>query len=193
MMMGMFLMYSLLHPIDVQTVSVECAPYFKMQDTQLIQQNPTALALPQPHTAAAVKQADVLPLQEIHNVMNNQEQVHFQQDFNMLPALPNANVTNTELVLYEPIPNPPLQNNQNNNQAVEQGFSYLQMLEEDDDDMLLMAATQIEKNSAEINSISTATSTIVVKKSSPKLPMETAFVGCHIGSIGTVNIHIHNH
>ena len=101
MMMGMSLMYSLLHPIDVQRVSVECAPYFKMQDTQLIQQNPTALALPQPHTAAAVKQADVLPLQEIHNVMNNQEQVHFQQDFNMLPALPNANVTNTELVLYD--------------------------------------------------------------------------------------------
>ena len=67
------------------------------------------------------------------------------------------------------------------------------MLEEDDDDMLLMAATQIEKNSAEINSISTATSTIVVKKSSPILTMETAFVGCHIGSIGTVNIHIHNH
>ena len=121
----------------------------------------------------------MLLLQEIHNISNYEEQMPLQEEFNVTQAaLSKENFPSNQVVPYTSNPNPVPQIDQNMPPAIQQGFSYLQMLEEDDDGMLLMVATQFEKSSTEINSIAKGTSSTVIKKSSLKLPMETAFVSC---------------
>lgn len=115
-------------------------------------------------------------------------------NFPIAPFTKQHNNSKQPVLLHSNFSNP-IENSSSIIPQPQQGFSFLQMLEEEDDEMLMMAATQYEKNITEVTGIETmiTTSTTVMKKSSSKLPIETTFVGCRIGSIGTVNIHIHNH
>ena len=63
---------------------------------------------------------------------------------------------------------------------------------EQDDNELLLATSQFEQQHVPQMVSTVKTKTVVTKKSSPKRAIPT-FAGCSIGSIGTINIHIHKH
>ena len=175
-------MYSLLRPSDVRKVAIECQPHFDTRPNQGMNNQPTPLQLPEP----IPQMLPIQPLQQIPPALL------MQPEFS-IPEAPiiTEEITGNQLVPYESHFNENVMPELNPNQ---EGFSFLHMLENDDDDeMLLMAATQHEKTSNDINTIEKTTSTKVLKKWSPRLSLETTFVGCPIGSIETVNIHIHKH
>ena len=183
MMMGMSLMYSLLRPADVMRVTSECRPHFETQlDTQQqlqIQAPPVQQAVALPSNLQIQPQ---MPKENFHSAM--------------VPIPPPVQIENRS----QSAPTPVMQNEKPNiepenavipfdaNINENQFGSFLQMLMDDEgDNDLLMAATQLEQKDNEKRQKSTA----VVKKSSPKHSLESALVGCKIGAIGTLNIHIH--
>ena len=114
------------------------------------------------------------------------------------PITPEPN-TPMPLVPINPVANVPnvAQNDipyeQNSNEI---DFDLLEFISDVNDDEIVLAATQVEQALAETESSKTTSSTTTTKKIMKKSVPETtgsmaSFTNCRIGSIGTVNIHIH--
>ena len=162
--MGISLTYSLLHPDQVPALTkmIEEERQKSLQVSAQLPAPPKILALPEPGVTAKTP-----AIVEKHALG---------------PTVQNALLLDTALVPYTKS----MQENTSQDNTSED-FDLMSILAEFQDpnvsdDQMVLAATQVEK---------TITKTSVVKKNVPQMPPSHTFQNCTIGSIGTLNIHIH--
>lgn len=189
MMMGMSLMYNLLNPDEVYWVrllqanvpqQVPALPPIQPQPLQAIASSNPIQPVPQPlpptATVSAIEDAIPQAVNAIQPATNENLHALDPHNNNILPL-------DQALVPF----NPALQNENENPNALGD-IDFLELLNDGNDDEMVLAANQVEKTLTKV----TATTT-VMKKSSPKLPLQSTFQNCSFGNIGTLNIHIHKH
>ena len=168
LMMGMCLTFSLLKPDDALLLSKN----IEVEDKETIQEKPQPKALPPAPTAALA-------------VMTPETSNYFASPNNLQQPLPLENA----LVSYVP------------QQEEASNFDLLSLIadvenDEIPDEDLLLAATQYEQSvqnvSAPVPQTTTNTSTTTTSYMR-RSNQPTQFTNCTIGSIGTINIHIHKH
>ena len=170
--LGMPLVYSLMHPLDVQKVLAETLPVFEIEQNSSAAEHATLSVSTIPSLAIATPK-------KVYQVTNNE---HLQ-----VPAVQENSTLNTESAL---VPYVPPEAEEKLPQVDEPGFDILELLSDGSDVDLIMAATQIEN---QMNTTTTMkTSTSVVKKSSPNRPKDANKSGWKFGNIGTLNINIYH-
>ena len=182
MMMGMSLMYSLIHPNDINRVQQECSPHF--DQPSLPNTEPEQVLQIQGTEQRMEKNNELQPI--MYKSVEDIPEMSIAQA--AIAPVVNENI-NPELAVI------PFNANIQNENPNSENFSFLEFLNDDTDEDLILAANQVEQN---INSISTesksakaASTKIIQKKSATNAQLQGTFSGCKIGSIGTINIHIH--
>ena len=138
MMMGMSLMYSLLQPSDVAKVTRECAPVFEIKSNPDMMSHPMPM-LPQPQCAQ----------------LNVQQKTPLSAIQPQETALPQ--ISEQAIVPY-------LSLQEDESRKEKQGFDILELLSDDADTDLMLAATQIENQISHFSTMTTMSTTSIVKK-----------------------------
>lgn len=196
LMMGMYLTFNLFHP--EQAKEIRDAQKVKIEEGT--RENPPRLMdniIPQleignaptnsnalvPVTKPTVSSAVTTPQIQIPNV----PEAHALD-----PTIPKLLSLDDAIVPYEPPAK--IVKVQDPQDTVD--FDIMEMLSEfqndNDENEMVLAATQCEKQ-LETQATMKSKTTAILKKSSPKLPLQQTFQNCTFGTIGTLNIHIHKH